>query len=319
MISYTSCFKTFFLLLFSALTACNPDKQRTDKNMFTEFIASQTLTEYPSGSTISYFDGHLYLMGDDASKLIILDSAFNQKREIQFFVNDEYRIQKAEKADIESSEWILKDNKAKLWLFGSGSLSPQRDSAFCFDPQTQTVDRVDLGKFYQKLHQAGIPELNIEAAATVKDRLVFGSRGNLTNKQNFLIYISANDFPEDTSPSIVPINLPDDAGISGMSYLADLDILLITASKENTATAYDDGEIGESYLGAIYNFSEKIADAAVKPDEWFTLSELHPEFAVQKVESICTLRSDESEVTAVLVSDNDQGATKLFTVRLRFE
>lgn len=287
--------------------------------MFTEFISSQTLTEYPSGSTISYFDGHLYLMGDDASKLLILDSSLNQKREIQFFVNDEYRIQKAEKADIESSEWIIKNNRAKLWLFGSGSLSPQRDSAFCYNPQTQAVDRVDLGGFYKTLHQAGIPELNIEAAATVKDRLVFGSRGNLANKQNYLIHTSAGNFPENSSAQIVPINLPDNAGISGMSYLEELDILLITASTENTTTAYDDGEIGESYLGAIYNFSEKLSDTVIKPNEWLGLSELHPEFAVQKIESICTLGSDKSEITAVLVSDNDKGETQLFTVRLNFD
>ena len=319
MIRYISRFKASFLLLFMALNACNSDKQSTDKNMYTEFIKSQILTEYPSGSTISFHNGHLYLMGDDASKLVILDSELNLKQEIQFFPGDEYRIRKAEKADIESSEWITKDNKPKLWLFGSGSLSPQRDSAFCFDPQTQTVDRMDLGSFYRKLHHAGIPELNIEAAAIVKDNLVFGSRGNLTNKQNHLIYTSTGNFPEDTTFSIVPINLPDDAGISGMSYQADLDILLITASKENTATAYDDGEIGESYLGAVYNFSDRITDAAIKPDAWLALSELHPEFAVQKIESICTLSSNTSEIITVLVADNDQGTTKLFTVRLRFD
>ena len=284
------------------------------------FVRSQILEGYPSGSTISFYEDQLYLMGDDASTLQILDTGLKLKQEIRFFDNKQTRIEKAEKADIESSEWIVVNNRPKLWLFGSGSLSPQRDSAFHFDPETQNIERVDLGNFYQKLRQTGIAELNLEAAALVNDLLLFGSRGNLTHPQNYLIQTTASDFPEGTAIKKIRIDLPNEAGISGMSYLPDRDILFITASKENTATAYDDGEIGESYLGAIYKLSDKLPASTIYPDEWIVLSALHPDLTRQKIESICTLTShNDQDITAILESDDDKGGTQLFSLTLRLE
>ena len=286
--------------------------------MKARFVRSQELKGYPSGSTISFYKNQLYLMGDDASSLQILDTGFILMHQIRFFNNEQERIAKAEKADIESSEWIVINSKARLWLFGSGSLSPQRDSAFHFDPQSQKIERVDLSNFYQKLRKTGIPELNLEAAALVNDLLLFGSRGNLTNPQNYLIQTTASDFPAGTAIKKNAIDLPEGAGISGMSYLPDHDILLITASKENTTTAYDDGEIGESYLGAIYKFSDKLNASALHPDEWIALSNLHPDFTRQKIESICTLKSGKDhDINAILVSDDDKGLTRLFEIQLQ--
>jgi hypothetical protein len=308
---------TFFLAI---LLACNPDNQKASQKMKATFVRSQELKGYPSGSTISFHENRLYLMGDDALSLQILDTGLQLKQEIRFFNNEFVRIAKAEKADIESSEWIVTNNKAQLWLFGSGSLSPQRDSAFHFDPETQNIERIDLGNFYQKLRETGIAELNLEAAALINDLLLFGSRGNLTNPQNYLIQTNASDFPAGSAVKKIPIDLPDGAGISGMSYLPDHNILFITASKENTATAYDDGEIGESYLGAIYKFSDKLSASTIYPDEWIVLSTLHPDFIRQKIESICTLKSGSDEnIIAILVSDDDKGGTRLFSLTLDFK
>ena len=284
--------------------------------MLAEFLLSEELSEYPSGSTISYYNEHFYLMGDDASALLVLDRGLKAVREIPLFTGDNKRIAKAEKADIEASEWIIYDGKAKLWLFSSGSLSPQRDSAFCFDPETGTIDRHTLGGFYRQLHKAGIAELNIEAAASVKDLLVFGSRGNASNKQNYLIQTSLSSFPDASAFKLIQVNLPAGVGISGMSYLAADDILLMTTSTENTASAYDDGEIGESSLGFIYGISEKLANRSVTPEDWIELSTLHPEFKGQKIESITTQEVVRGETIATLVSDDDKGRTRLFSLRL---
>lgn len=287
--------------------------------MIAEFAGSRELDNYPSGSTISHFENQLYLMGDDASSLIILDTGFNIQQQISFFPGDLERIKKTEKADIESSEWIIGKGKPRLWLFGSGSLSPQRDSAFCFDPQTKNIERIDLDNLYSQFRRTEIRELNIEAATRINNHLFFGSRGNLSHPQNYLIQIPADNFAEAAGLKIIPLNLPEGAGISGMSYLAEQDILLITSSIEHTSNAFDDGEIGESNLGVIYRISEKLNGGALQPDEWVRLSGIHSDFKDQKIESICTLQeTDQNETTAVLVSDDDQGGTRLFRLKLRW-
>lgn len=288
--------------------------------MFAQFERSEELKDYPSGSTISFYQDKLYLMGDDASSLLVLDRDFKVKEEIRLFPGDAGRIKKTQKADIESSEWIVNDNKAKLWLFGSGSLSPQRDSAFRFDPETKSIERIDLSPLYTKLRQSEIRDLNIEGTAMVKNTLIFGSRGNLTNKQNHFIQTSlAGLSGNNTLPRVIPLNLPDGMGISGISYLADQDILLVTTSTENTATAFDDGEIGESCLGVIYHFSDKLSESHIGTDDWIVLSDLHPDFKGQKIESICTLEvQSDGRVSAILVSDDDKGTTRLFSLKLQF-
>ena len=308
-----------YSIVLVMLMSCNPDNSRKTSNMFAEFERSEELKDYPSGSTISFYQDKLYLMGDDASSLLILGKDFKVQEKIPFFPGDAGRIQKAQKADIESSEWIMNDNEAKHWLFGSGSSSPQRDSAFRFDPETKSVERIDLSTFYNKLRHSEIRDLNIEGTAMVKNSLLFGSRGNLTNKQNYFIQTSLAALSGEGSPRVVALNLPDGMGISGMSYLADLDILLLTTSTENTASAYDDGEIGESCLGVIYHFSDKLSGSSIGTDDWIVLSELDAVFKGQKIESICTSGvQNDGRVSAVLVSDDDKGTTRLFSLKLDF-
>lgn len=310
--------RALHFIILAMLIGCSSANQRTNK-MFVEFEGSEQLKDYPSGSTISFYQNQLYLMGDDASSLMVLNTDLTVKEEIRFFAGDTERILKTQKADIESSEWIPDEHKSNLWLFGSGSLSPQRDSAFRFDPETKSIERINLSPFYETLRQSGIRDLNIEGAALVKSTLIFGSRGNLTNKQNHFIQTSFSDLSGGKTPRVISLNLPDGMGISGMSYLKDQDLLLLTTSTENTATAYDDGEIGESGLGVIYRFSEKLSDSEIGADEWIVLSALNASFKGQKIESICTLDiNTDGSISAIMVSDDDQGTTRLFRLKLRF-
>lgn len=282
-----------------------------------EYLSSKKLESYPSGSTLSVYKDQVYIMGDDASSLIILDTNLKVIDSIPLFGNDRIRIEKAKKADIESSEWLQRNGKTQLWLFGSGSLSPQRDSAFCFDPATRKTERVDLADFYEQIKQLGIKELNIEAATLIDTRLVFGNRGNLKNKENYLVFTSAESFPAAKELSLILLEMPENAGISGMTYLAEEDVLLITASEENTSSAYDDGEIGESYLGIINQASEKLSCKKLSMDIWIKLSALHPDLSGQKIESVCTFGSGKNQ-KLLLVSDDDKGGTRLFNFNMIF-
>ncbi|NEU07393.1 hypothetical protein GZH53_03615 [Flavihumibacter sp. R14] len=306
------------LLAITTLLGCNQEVQNTNEVMKVEFTGSQQLDGYPSGSTLSVHDDQIYLMGDDASRLLIIDSAFNIIEEVQLFSHTEGRINKAGKADIEASEWLQTRQGTKLWLFSSGSLSPQRDSAFCLDAGNRNIQRVDLGNFYKQIRKAGIPELNIEAAAVVKNILLLGSRGNSSSPQNYLIQSPEANFAEGLAIKISHLNLPPGAGISGMSYLEKEDVLLLTTSTENTASAYDDGEIGQSSLGLIYNISDKLSDHPLSPDAWIDLQAIHPDFEGQKIESVCSLKTDEAgRTTIILVSDDDKGGTRLFRLKLQ--
>ena len=307
-----------YLLLSIFLISCNPN-QPEHTNMLAEFLYSRELPGYPSGSTISYFNERFYIMGDDASTLLVLNSALKVVENVPLFIGSDKRIAKDEKADIESSEWLISEDKAKLWLFSSGSLSPQRDSAFCLDPKTGVTERISLQAFYRKLKIARIKELNIEAAASVGNSLLFGSRGNASNTQNYLVKTSADSFRDGTEIKLLLLNIPTGAGVSGMSYWQQEDILLITTSEENTQSAYEDGEIGESSLGFVHNISKKLSGGPITPVDWISLSALHPDFNGQKIESVCSQQTEHGEATVTFVSDDDKGGTRLFQVKLKRE
>jgi hypothetical protein len=44
----------------------------------TEFLSSLLLTDFPSGSSINYYDGKLFLVGDDANDILILDTDYKK-------------------------------------------------------------------------------------------------------------------------------------------------------------------------------------------------------------------------------------------------
>ena len=56
-------------------------------------------------------------------------------------------------------------------------------------------------------------------------------------------------------------------GISGACYDEKNDILLLTASAEDTSNAYDDGEIIGSVIGVVYNAYQKLNSQEIVIDE----------------------------------------------------
>jgi hypothetical protein len=251
-------------------------------------------------------------MGDDARTLLVLNERLDIQDAITLFPGSDVRVNKAEKADIESSEWI--DNK--LYLFGSGSMSSVRDSGFVFDPESQKSLRLELGPFYHRIRENGIEDLNLEGATLVKDHLVLANRRNLGNRDNYLI-VNPLERLLQTISKVVKLNLPGYAGVSGLTYLPKHDLLILTASEEETSSTYDDGAIGESYLGLIENFSEKLSLNEIVPDQWFQLSKIHDDYSGQKIESVCTRKSVDGQTELLLVADNDNGTTKVFCMAMK--
>ena len=119
--------------------------------------------DYPSASSIEYYDGKLYLMGDDATKLLVLDTNLNIVDSIPIISYPGNRIPKDIKPDLEASAL----NGDNLFLFGSGSLSPYRNFAWKHNLKTKDNDSINLEPLFLKIKELGIEQINIEGACFV--------------------------------------------------------------------------------------------------------------------------------------------------------
>src|SRR4028118_2317958 len=64
------------------------------------------LPDYPSASALEFYNGRLYVIGDDASSILVLDKEHQFIDSIHLFPSKEKRIDKAIKPDLEASSII---------------------------------------------------------------------------------------------------------------------------------------------------------------------------------------------------------------------
>lgn len=266
---------------------------------------------YPSGSTICFMNDLFYIMGDDASEILVLNDKLVEVERVQLFPKDEnIRIPKAFKSDIESSVLIMHNAIECVLFLGSGSVSPHRDYAYLFEPESKNFSRIDFSDFYDQLRNQ-FAQLNIEAATMLGSSLALGIRANRSNPDNYIVLANPGKLSPEFQRKVL-LKIPvEHTGISGMDYDGERDILFITFSSENTNNSYDDGEIGESYLGIIQEAADQIQKNELYISSLIKLSDLGPEFKLQKVESVA-LTADNRQL--LLVADNDQGNTNLFLI-----
>jgi len=273
---------------------------------------------YPSASAIEYYDGKLYVMGDDAVNMIVLDTDLAVIDSIPFFSFSEKRIPKDIKPDLEAS---AVDTNGNLFLFGSGS-SAQRNSAWKYDLKTNNSDSINLEPLYAKIKNAGIEQINIEGACFISGKLMLVNRGNKGYQHNQLIIVDKPFFKNDSTYkiSILPFEIQKDTasfkGISGLTSATQNDQLIMTVSTEDTRNAYDDGAIGKSYLWIIDNISNKLNADILKPDRIIDLEEIDPHFRGQKIESATVIEETKNSIRLVLVADNDDGSSTIFKISI---
>ncbi len=278
----------------------------------------KVLDHYPSASAVEYQDGKIYVMGDDAGQLLILDSSFAIIDSVPFFTGTEKRIPKNIKPDLESATLLRDKSKTSLLLTGSGSFAPYRHSAYLVDLQTRKIDSVRLDSFYSTLSELGLKEINIEGACTLPFSLVLANRGNLGNPSNYLVFTQASAITRQRASGINLVRVGGNSdstefrGISGLCYAKRSDRLIMTVSTEATANAFDDGAIGKSYLWIIRNISSKRNWKAVNPDKVIDLEDVDPRFKGQKIESVCISSETRDFLHLILAADNDDGSSTLF-------
>ena len=271
------------------------------------------LTDYPSASSLEFYKGKLYVIGDDASSIWMLDKDHRVLDSIVLFPSKEKRIDKAIKADLESSAIIREGDKDYLVLFSSFS-GVQRNKIIFVDLENNTFRQVN-----SSIDTVGIEEANIEGAASIDGKLVLSNRANTTHKNNSLVFTTLDSNGLGKNYKIINIILPQKKniiGISGIAYIKEKDMLIFSASTEDTPNAYTDGTIGTSYIGYIKKISKKLDATDVKADKMISISRYLSEKSAQKIESMIVEEIKRGKAIVHLAADNDNGESTLFKLRL---
>jgi len=295
-------------------------------NFVIELLTSLLLTDFPSGSSINYYRDELYVIGDDANDILILDKAYRKVKTIRVFDFPEARIPKAVKADFETSCIIKESGKDHLLVMGSASRSNRMEGMLM--PLEETIASpgqprfsfVHLGEFIGRLK--GIGEINIEGSTVLADHIVLSNRANGSNPYTTLVITSSDfwkrqtDAPLRISKLIVLAKSVTVSGVSELCYVEAYDLLLMTLSSEATSSAYDDGAIGDSYIGWLQAASTKMNQPEIKIDGMLNLTQSDARFSGEKIEGICLEYAEGNALVLHLVSDNDQGQSRLFKVKI---
>lgn len=277
---------------------------------------------------MNYYDEKFYLIGDDATHILILDKEYHKVDVFQLFTHTEKRIPKSIKADFEASTCIRIRELDHLLVLGSASREERKRITLISFPDIHSSDyrfkEYSIRSLVNRLMSLGIDQINFEGLTGIEQQLVLTNRGNLSFPKNHLI-VTSNSFWEDqddSSISILQLSVPTHVdgfiGVSEVCYHKPTNILFLTLSSEGTANTYEDGAIGDSYIGWIHGITQKMAATEIELNGLLNLSDVSTEFAGEKIEGLCVESEMNGQYILHLVSDNDQGESKLFKVRLDF-
>lgn len=293
-----------------------------------ELIKSLSLPDFPSGSSLTFYQDNIYLIGDDATDILVLDAQYNQRSLIHLFDYAEKRIPKPIKQDFETSTIVHVDGIDHLLVLGSGSstnrkkgiLIPLKDSLH----DNVRIQTVDYSEFIDRLERMDFGEINIEGSTVIGNHFILSNRANSKNLLNKLIITEYSFWKNQAQPniSVSALVLPGNSnvviGVSELCYLSSRDMLLMTLSTELTDNAYEDGPVGDSYIGWVEKIESKVGQPTITLDGMQNLAESNAAFQGEKIEGICVERAHEGELIFHLISDDDLGHSTLFKVKAIF-
>ena len=285
------------------------------------------LPNLPSGSGMSILGDQIYVVGDDSPYLFLLSADYQlQHRQLilKQFASLE-RIPKPEKPDYESMAVADWQGHPCLLIFGSGSKSPQRDSLVIVPIQQRDQSQTfSLSPLYDAIcRQEGIgrEDLNIEGAILLEEQLWLMNRG-----RNSIISLSwpalsavleGKTSIEELSLQIHPLTLPQIAGkqarISGACNIEGSDLVLFTATVEDTENWIDDGDILGSFVGILD--AQSLAKGEVL-NSWLVADQAGKPL-LEKLESIDVLEKESDQLRLLAIADNDAGSSRLLELILK--
>ena len=167
--------------------------------------------------------------------------------------------------------------------------------------------------------------VNIEALAIANDTAYFFNRGNAG--RNLLLQVPLKDlmsYMSGATRKITHIRLHEvllpslngvQAGLSGADFWPEIDSLVYSASVEQTDNAHDDGDVLGSYLGLIPLSLLKDGATLDLTRSAQLITKANAPLAT-KVESIVLTHTDHGSATGALLSDNDDGSSGFFELKL---
>lgn len=294
-----------------------------------QFVKSFLISDFPSGSSINFHDGKFYVIGDDATSILILDANYQKIDSVHLFDYAEKRIPKVEKPDLEGSTIIEIDGQNHLLMVGSASrknrkriiLIPFTTTGLSIKALTNSFYKTKV--FIKRIKSHDIEEINLEGVCLLKGDLVLGNRGNRSMQANHLIITDRLFWEHQDGAKLVirKLAMPTEhadklLGLSELCYLEQTDTLLITLTSEATDNAFDDGEIGNSFIGWINDVSVKLQDNCIELNGMMDLADVDVAFKNEKIEGICVQSVSGSQFTLHLISDNDAGESRLFNINM---
>lgn len=311
---FIACFGIF---LFSA---CN-----SENAMEIEIVDRFELEQIPSASGIEKVDDRYFAIGDNSPWLFELHSNYFILNKYLISSKDSIEgqvIPKKWKADFEAMTLMKWEADSALFIFGSGSKSPQRNAGMLIKLEGKLqLTKFDLTAFYEILKEEAKlteEEINIEAAAVLGPRLYLFNRG-----KNKIISMKTADFhrfltgkKDKIKLKVVSIELPIidgiQAGFSGACADETFNRIIFTASVENTTNTIDDGEVLGSFVG-ILNKKELVQH--FEP-ECELLTQLDETISI-KAESITLKESTKKSLTCVIVTDSDGLASEVLEIKVK--
>lgn len=254
--------------------------------------------------------------------MLVLDADYQEVDSIKLFDYSVKRIPKAEKTDFETAVLVNVNDKMHLLILGSASAKDREKGMLIPLEEGKTPQTFSYAEFINRVRTTGITEINIEGSTLIGDDLILSNRGNIIHQDNHLIITGKNFWRQQNEAALsvlriaMSFNMKEIPGVSELCYVTSNDILLITMSSEATANAYDDGVIGDSYIGWVNGISQKLRQPEIMLDGLINLSEIHTDFKGEKIEGICIASASDSELILHLIADNDQGESRLFNIKM---
>jgi hypothetical protein len=287
------------------------------------------LPEVSSGSGMAFIDDEIFIIGDDSPYLYQLNMQYELTRKHLLLegLPTEGRIPKAIKPDFECMAEEKSDRGTSLYIFGSGSKSPERDLLLIYTPkQPDSLKQFVLTDLYQRIIEIGgiqREQLNLEAAVILDQQLYLFNRGHnqvfiipLAQLKTYLNNTYSRPALQDMEIKVWHFELPVfnqiQSGFSGACALPGSSKIIFTATLEDTDNWIDDGEIYGSMLGII----DTRHPGAFSAQKMAFVNESGGDKAHEKIESISfTAYDPQGHLRLLAVADNDDGSSRLFILQ----
>jgi len=283
-----------------------------------------SLEGIPSGSALESIGDRYLLFGDDSPYLHILTAEWLPLEIIALPGQDTgyFRIPKPIKHDIESAFSCISGQYVNIYGLGSGAVSPLRDIIYNVNHNTLTgwmdIQTITATPLYDNIREimGNKGSLNLEGASLCGDQLILSQRGHL-EQDNYLFilpFIGEDTFTQTSKKDIrmIKVILPaalTGYGVSGLVYDTLGKKLWCCGSYEKITDTYNDGEIGNSFIGFMELDGSKDTDS-ISLSKWSEILLTDNRLPI-KLESLVLRETTKNSAIVHAVADDDKGGTEV--------